>query len=458
MRTTYGEKVLLVDDSKAITRLLRDRCEAVAGVETETAGSLAEVMASIESDPDRFFLAVVDLNLPDAPDGEVVDYVLAHEIPVVVLTGHYDDATRERMLAKNVVDYLVKASVYEIEHAAKLVRRIRRNRDVQTLVVDDSRAYRQYIGELLALQHLRVLYAENGREALAVMDREPGVSLVVTDYNMPELDGLGLITALRQRRGPDELAIIGVSDINQPSLPARLLKTGANDFITKPFLVEEFYCRVTQNLDLIEQIRAIRESAIRDYLTGLYNRRYLYEAGEALQAQASRARTSLAAVMLDIDHFKRVNDTYGHLAGDRVLKEIAGVLAKGLRRSDLVGRYGGEEFCILLPGIEHGALLAKLEALRGTVAATPIAHGVEHLSVSISLGATLEPAETLQALIDRADAALYQAKKRGRNRVVMADAAQGVGSGGDSLATTAGSRTGAAPDPGYRRLRKNTGS
>ena len=101
MRTTYGEKVLLVDDSKAITRLLRDRCEAVAGVETETAGSLAEVMASIGSDPDRFFLAVVDLNLPDAPDGEVVDYVLAHEIPVVVLTGHYDDATRERMLAKN---------------------------------------------------------------------------------------------------------------------------------------------------------------------------------------------------------------------------------------------------------------------------------------------------------------------------------------------------------------------
>ena len=114
MRTTYGEKVLLVDDSKAITRLLRNRCMAVAGVETETAGSLAEVMASIGSDPDRFFLAVVDLNLPDAPDGEVVDYVLAHEIPVVVLTGHYDDATRERMLAKNVVDYLVKASVYEL--------------------------------------------------------------------------------------------------------------------------------------------------------------------------------------------------------------------------------------------------------------------------------------------------------------------------------------------------------
>ena len=420
MQSDYGDKVLLVDDSQAITQLLRARCESVAGVETESAGSLAEVMASVESDPKRFFLAVVDLNLPDAPDGEVVDYLLAHDIPVVVLTGHYDDAMRERILAKNVVDYLLKTSVHEIEHVANLVRRIRRNRDLKALVVDDSRAYRQYIGGLLALQHLQVLYAANGREALAVMDREPGISLVITDYNMPELDGLGLIAALRQRRGRDDLAIIGVSDATHPALPARLLKTGANDFITKPVLIEEFYCRVTQNLDLIEQIRAIRESAVRDYLTGLYNRRYLFEAGEALFAQASRARTGLAAVMLDIDHFKRVNDTYGHLAGDRVLKEIAGVLARGLRRTDLIGRYGGEEFCILLPAIERGVLLAKLESLRSTVADTPITHGAECLSVTISLGATLEPAVTLQALIDRADGALYLAKEGGRNRFVMA--------------------------------------
>jgi diguanylate cyclase (GGDEF)-like protein len=384
------------------------------------AGSLAEAMASVESDPKRFFLAVVDLNLPDAPDGEVVDYLQAHDIPVVVLTGHYDDAMRERMVAKNVVDYLLKASVHEIEHAAHLVRRIHRNRDLQALVVDDSRAYRQYIGGLLEIQHLQVLYAENGREALAVMDQEPGISLVITDYNMPELDGLGLIEALRQQRGRDELAIIGVSDTIHPALPARLLKIGANDFITKPFLVEEFYCRVTQNLDLIEHIRAIRESAVRDYLTGLYNRRYLFEAGEALFAQARRARTSLAAVMLDIDHFKRVNDHYGHLAGDRVLKEVANVLAQSLRRADLIGRYGGEEFCILLPEIERGALLAKLESLRTAVANTCIIHDGEGLSVTISLGTTLESAGTLQALIDRADGALYQAKEGGRNRVVMA--------------------------------------
>ncbi len=419
MQIDYGEKVLLVDDSQAITGILRARCESVAGVATESAASLAEVMVRIESDPKRFFLAVVDLNLPDAADGEVVDYLQAHEIPVLVLTGYYDNALRERILAKNVVDYLLKSSIHEIEHAANLVRRIRRNREIRTLVVDDSRAYRQYLGGLLALQHLQVLYAENGREALAVMDQEPGISLVITDYNMPELDGLGLIAALRQRWGRDDLAIIGISDATSPALPARLLKTGANDFINKPFLVEEFFIRVTQNLDLIEQIRAIRDSAMRDYLTGLYNRRYLFGAGEALFAQARRAGTGLAAVMLDIDHFKRVNDTYGHLAGDRVLKEVAGVLARALRQSDLIGRYGGEEFCILLPGIEPGPLLTKLESLREVVATTAIAHGEERLQVSISIGATLAPAETLQALIDRADGGLYRAKEGGRNRVVI---------------------------------------
>lgn len=416
-----GDRVLLIDDSQAISRLLRARCEDLAGVESEIAGSLAEARALLAAEPERFFAAVVDLNLPDSREGEAIDLVHAHDIPAIVLTAHYDESIRERMLAKEVVDYLLKSSLHEIDHVATLVRRIHRNRDVRVLVVDDSRSFRAYLTKLLQLHRLQVLQAENGREALEIMKSDPGVDLVITDYNMPEMDGLALIGALRQRHPRSELAIIGLSEQGSSALSARLLKNGANDFVAKPFLVEEFYCRVIQNIEQIELVRAIRDSSVRDHLTALYNRRHVFETGETLHAAARRRQLALAAVMLDIDHFKRVNDTYGHLAGDRVIKQVASILAGGVRQADLLGRYGGEEFCILLTGIDQDHLALILERLRSAVESTPIAHEDQSLSVTISLGATLELTDSLQAMIDRADASLYRAKQAGRNRFVIDD-------------------------------------
>ncbi|MTW20843.1 diguanylate cyclase [Allochromatium palmeri] len=419
-----GDRVLLIDDSQAISRLLRARCQDLAGVESEIAGSLAEARALLAAEPTRFFVAVVDLNLPDSCEGEAIDLAHAHGLPVIVLTAHYDEAIRERMLAKEVVDYLLKSSLHEIDHVATLVRRIHRNRSVKVLVVDDSRSFRAYLVKLLELHRLQVLQAENGREALEIMKTDPGVDLVITDYNMPEMDGLALIGALRQRHPRSELAIIGLSEQGSQALSARLLKNGANDFITKPFLVEEFYCRVIQNIEQIELVRAIRDSSVRDYLTKLYNRRYFFETGETLYAAARRRQLALAAVMLDIDHFKRVNDTHGHLAGDRVIKQVASILADGVRQADLLGRYGGEEFCILLTGIDQTHLAMILERLRSAIEATRIEHDDLALSVTISLGATLELTDSLQAMIDRADACLYRAKQGGRNRFVIDEAAE----------------------------------
>ena len=137
-----SERVLLIDDSQAISRLLRARCTDLADVESEMAGSLAEAKALLQHDPQRFFVAVVDLNLPDSLEGEAIDLAHAHGLPVIVLTAHYDEAIRERILTKNVVDYLLKSSLHEIDHVATLVRRIHRNCGVKVLVVDDSRSFR----------------------------------------------------------------------------------------------------------------------------------------------------------------------------------------------------------------------------------------------------------------------------------------------------------------------------
>ncbi|MGQ9830476.1 MAG: response regulator, partial [Thermochromatium sp.] len=177
-----GDRVLLIDDSQAISRLLRARCQELAGIESESAGSLAEARALLAAGPERFFAAVVDLNLPDANEGEAIDLVRAHDIPVIVLTAHYDEDLRERVLAKEVVDYLLKSSLHEIDHVATLVRRIHRNRDVKVLVVDDSRSFRAYLVRLLHRHRLQVLQAEHGRAALQILESNPDIKLVITDY------------------------------------------------------------------------------------------------------------------------------------------------------------------------------------------------------------------------------------------------------------------------------------
>ena len=139
-------------------------------------------------------------------------------------------------------------------------------------------------------------------------------------------------------------------------MSARFIKVGANDFITKPFQPEEFYCRVTQNIDLIEKTQALVDAATKDFLTGLYNRRFFFEKGVGKLERARRERKSVALAMLDIDHFKSVNDTYGHDVGDEVLQVVSKTLQDSARADDLVARLGGEEFCVLMEDINRAEL------------------------------------------------------------------------------------------------------
>jgi len=417
--TTTQSKALIVDDSKAITQFLSSYIEEQEHIPTEVAASRREVEALLAEDAGRFFVAVLDLNLPNAPNGEVVDLVLARDIPVIVLTGFLSDELRDQMLEKRVVDYVMKSNASEINHVAEIVRRIRDNREIKVLVVDDSRSFRQYVADLLHAHRYRIFQAADGVEALEVLGEQPDLSLVLTDYHMPRMDGMELIGEIRRRYGRNELAIIGVSDRASPLLSARLLKTGANDFVTKPFMLEEFYCRVNQNIETISHIRAIRDSAIRDYLTKVYNRRYLFEAGLKLYENSRRKNLSLMAAMVDIDHFKHVNDSYGHHTGDVALQRVAAALESSIRATDLLGRYGGEEFCILAINVTEEGCREFFERIRQKVADIRIPHKGMELSFTVSIGVNGVPGESLEQMIGWADEALYQAKQTGRNRVVF---------------------------------------
>ncbi len=166
--------------------------------------------------------------------------------------------------------------------------------------------------------------------------------------------------------------------------------------------------------------RQIRDNAITDVLTGLYNRRYLNEVGPGLLAAAERYGTPISLAIFDIDHFKKVNDTYGHLAGDRVLREVAHTLAEGVRASDIVVRYGGEEFLVVMPGTDLGRAFIVSEKLRRSVEEAHIVPEEGADAVTISGGvAEFVDGMDLEDLIRDADAALYRAKRSGRNRIEM---------------------------------------
>ncbi len=410
--------VLIVEDSRAMRSLLTAYLDDVHGIKTVEAATFAAAQQELADHASRFFAAVLDLHLPDAPNGEIVDLVRHYGIPVVVLTGSMDFARREQMLARQVVDYFIKHNRNEVEQVAQTISRLWHNRQVKVLVVDDSRSFRAYLQSLLESYRYQTLIANNGLEALELLDLNPNISLIITDVNMPGMNGLELIEIIRQQHRREDLAIIGMSDASRPNLPALLLKTGANDFIAKPFQAEEFFCRVTQNTNMIEYVRRLRDAATRDFLTGIFNRRHALEMSETLYANARRGHFRIALGMIDVDHFKRVNDTFGHLVGDEVLKVIANALCKTLRSSDIVGRYGGEEFfCVVVLKQEDDAKWV-FERVRAAIEHIEFYAGQQLVPITASVGFTTELEGSLIQMIGVADSAVYQAKADGRNRVI----------------------------------------
>jgi len=417
------DKVLIVEDSKVFARILIRKIEDELFFDTCWASNFEEARYLLDDNPDNnsFFVALLDLHLPDAPDGGIVDYVIAKGIPAIVFTGDVEDEVRDRIWAKKVVDYVSKESPDSLDYLCGLIRRIARNKDVSILVVDDSSTVRHHLSRLLAAHEYLVQEADDGEQALACLEVHPEIRMVITDYFMPGMDGVELTRRIRHQHSKDALAVIGISAYGNSILSARFIKNGANDYLNKPFSSEEFYCRVTQNLEMLEYIQKLREASIRDPLTGLYNRRHFFEAAQDFHRRLARGQAPLTLAMLDIDHFKQVNDTHGHAAGDEVLKHVAQALSNRFHGRDLVARLGGEEFCVLAPGVSSQTALAVFDDLRNSIERSKVKLGSTSVGVTVSIGLCDRPMASLDAMLAAADAALYKAKRTGRNRVLWAE-------------------------------------
>ncbi|ASM49198.1 hypothetical protein PESP_a1028 [Pseudoalteromonas espejiana DSM 9414] len=405
------QRVLVVEDSKVVQQVLRHLSAQYLDVEVDFAWSLSECQQYVEKH--NYSLALVDLTLPDAPNGEVAKFTLSNAIPTVVLTSKIDEYKRQQMLELGVIDYVIKDNRDSYHYAIKLVAQLLRNEGCKALVADDSKLSRSLMKQMLEKQLFDVTDAQDGQQALEIIKNNPNIKLLMTDYAMPLMDGFELVKAVRNFRGRDDLAIIGLSGAGKHGLSARFIKYGANDFLTKPFMNEEFHCRVMQTMEQLSLIADIKESAYRDYLTGMYNRRYFYQYAEQLLKKQQHNTLAL----LDIDFFKSINDTLGHEAGDQALKQVA-TLIKTTFSKFTVARVGGEEFAIILDDIDTARGREYLEGFRKKLAKYEFIIDEKPHSITISIGvADFQNTDLTQAM-RVADAALYEAKNKGRNCVV----------------------------------------
>ncbi|WP_254659699.1 response regulator [Salinivibrio sp. SS2] len=402
------EKVLIVEDSRAF-RMLVEYEARQHGLATVAVACMADAEVVLNQDID-FLCAVLDYNLPDAQHGEVIDLCLANHLKVIVLTASQTETIRKQVLAKPVIDYIPKDSSHCVQAVCQLLLRLSRNKDHQVLIVDDSPSVRKHVAATLERQYLKVHEANDGEQALSMLSMASGITLVITDYAMPNMDGIALVHQIRKHHEGAMLAIIGLSGHHDDTLTTRFLKAGANDYLQKPFNQEEFYCRVHSCLNAIDSERRLFTLANTDFLTALWNRRYFFSQSEKLPDEEIKH-----LAIIDIDHFKRINDQYGHHVGDEVLSHVAATLSAHFE-NDLVARLGGEEFCVLSTR-EQSTFQQALERYRQEQADVIIPVSGFEITVTVSIG-VVSAQGGIEAMLHDADRGLYQAKEMGRNCLI----------------------------------------
>jgi two-component system cell cycle response regulator len=299
------------------------------------------------------------------------------------------------------------------------------------LVADDEPVNRTLIERLLVREGYHVLAARNGSEAVE-QARSALPDLVLLDMMMPEMDGLDACRLIKETEATHDIPIIFLSARGETEMKVSALSLGADDYISKPFEADELIARVHVAIRLKRERDQLRMSAeeasmraeqaqaraMTDALTGLLNRYGLQHTLAREHAEARRYQRPLSCILIDLDKFKTINDTYGHAIGDLTLQQVAGILREAVRASDTVFRYGGEEFLVLLPETDLEGAIALADKIREVAASRPFGDGGHVFNLTLSAGASsLCTDESGHDMIARADMALYHAKEQGRNRV-----------------------------------------
>lgn len=447
-------RILVVDDIEANVRLLQAKLTAeYYEVLTAHDGPTALALAAKEK-PD---IVLLDVMMPGM-DGFQVCRRLKNDpetrhLPVVLVTaldGRGDriaglEAGADEFLTKPIDDVMLFARVRSLTRLKMVIDELRdreasgRRMGViagaasrlggaggRVLIVDDHERQAQRVAAELAIEHRPVV---EGDLEKALLSAKGVADLIIVNATARTFDGLRFAAQIRSDEATRHLPILAVVDYDERARVVKALEIGVNDILPKPIDPQELAARARTQIRrkrytdyLRDNLDHSLELAVTDQLTGLHNRRYMASQLEALVRRAGRGGEPVASLLIDIDHFKKINDGYGHDVGDEVLREFAVRLASNVRAVDLPCRYGGEEFVVVMPDTSIIDAERIAERIRLHVAGSPfrVMGGAELLSVTISIGvaATNGPADRPEALLKRADEAVYEAKAGGRNRVV----------------------------------------
>ncbi len=450
-------RVLVVDDIPANVKLLEARLSAeYFDVTTAYSGAAAlEACQRAECD-----IVLLDVMMPDLDGFEVCRRLKSnpatHHIPVVMVTALDQPSDRVAGLQAGADDFLTKpvSDVALIARVRSLTRlkmmtdelrmRAVTSREIgiesaereaiteqglqgRILIVDDRRSSYERLAAMLEKEHF--VDIETDPSAALISSAEGNYDLLVVSLGLENFDALRLCSQLRSLDRTRSLPILAICEPDETARLMRGLEIGINDYLMRPIDSHELQARVRTQIKrkryterLRDNVQMSIEAAITDALTGLHNRRYMESHLAKLVEQAGSRGKPLSVLVLDIDYFKSINDTYGHDCGDEVLREFALRVRKSIRGIDLACRIGGEEFVVVMPETDMSVASAVAERLRRKIAGEPfpIEQGRRKIDATISVGiAGLEPSDdTAAQLLKRADRALYRAKREGRNRVV----------------------------------------
>ncbi len=414
------KKILIIDDCPTVLKAFETKIVMLnRGIEILSATSYAKANEIIRQNRDSIYAAIVDLNLPDCKSGNAALLTNSHKIPTIVFTNVEDDSLKSLLSKKDILDYIKKDSPESIQYAVNFITRIIRNNETTAIIVDDSELSRKTFRADLEKLRINVVEACDSKEALELINNnELNISLVLIDYYMPNMDGVELTKILRKKYEKDSLSIIAISGTDDETILTKFIKAGANDYLSKPYKFEELNVRIHSNLDILELFKKTKDLANKDFLTGAYNRRYFFNVSPNIIKTNLKNGTEIALITLDIDYFKKINDKYGHAIGDKALKHVIAILNQTIKVPNIVTRFGGEEFCILIEDISYEDSKSLSEEIRVNFENSEIKIDKHIVKYTVSMGIAHGKIDDIDLALKASDNALYEAKDNGRNQVI----------------------------------------